>query len=128
MRISTFDFKSEYFRVFLMSEGRAEKEIDRHTLATSAAMQMLYWYVVVKREQNGKAKLLIYWSTYAHLWPQAVGSERNNEIVDISDRNDFPLNAWMCGLSLRDRIRCSAYLSLGRGSECVLLHILGISA
>ncbi|KAI3376265.1 hypothetical protein L3Q82_016773 [Scortum barcoo] len=57
--------------LFMTSEGKMEREIDRRIGAASAVMRSVYRTVVVKKELSRKAKLSIYRSIYAshpHLW------------------------------------------------------------
>lgn len=57
---------------------RSDQEIDRLISAVKAAMQLLYWTVVVKQEQCPQAKLLVYQLiyvltfTYGQLWSEII--------------------------------------------------------
>ncbi|KAK3510372.1 hypothetical protein QTP70_005671 [Hemibagrus guttatus] len=105
----------KYLGVLFTSEGRMDCEIDRRI---SAAMQFMYWSVVVKKELSRKAKLSIYQSiyvptlTYGHeLW---VMTKRVRSRIQAAEM--------VAGLSLRDRVRSSVTWE-ELGVEPLLLHI-----
>uniref|UniRef100_A0A669EXX2 Reverse transcriptase domain-containing protein n=1 Tax=Oreochromis niloticus TaxID=8128 RepID=A0A669EXX2_ORENI len=113
----------KYLGVLFASDGRREPEIDRRIGAAAAVMRTLHRSVVVKRELNVKAKLLIYRSiyvptlTYGHeLW---VVTERTRSRIQAAEMSFLRRVA---GLSLRDRVRSSA-IREGLRVEPLLLHI-----
>ena len=95
--------------VLFMNEVKMEWEIDRQIGAASAVMRTLYRSVVVKRELNQKAKLLIYRSifvptlTYGHkLW---VVTKRTRLRVQAAEMSFL---CRVAGQSFRDSVRSSA--------------------
>lgn len=56
--------KFKYLRVFFMSQGKTDHEINRQTGAVAAVMQPLHQIIEMKREPSPKAKLSIHQSIY----------------------------------------------------------------
>ncbi|KAK3537481.1 hypothetical protein QTP70_012107 [Hemibagrus guttatus] len=113
----------KYLGVLFTSEGRMDREIDRHIGAAAAVMRSMYWSVVVKKELSRKAKLSIYQSiyvptlTYGHeLW---VMTERVRSWIQAAEMSFLRRVA---GHSLRDRVRSSVTRE-ELGVEPLLLHI-----
>lgn len=76
--------------VLFRSEGRSERQINRRVGAAAAVFQLLYRYVVAKRELKQKAKISIYRSifipltTYGHgLW---FMNERTRRQIQAPER------------------------------------------
>lgn len=66
--------------------------MDRQFGAVSKALQELCQTILVTILVSQKAILSVYQSIYVPtLWPQAVGSDQKNRIVDTSMQNEFPL-------------------------------------
>ncbi|KAK3550319.1 hypothetical protein QTP86_024317 [Hemibagrus guttatus] len=113
----------KYLEVLFTSEGRMDREIDRHIGAAAAVMRSMYRSVVVKKELSRKAKLSIYQSiyvptlTYGHeLW---VMTERVRSRIQAAEMSFLRRVA---GRSLRDRVRSSVTRE-ELGVEPLLLHI-----
>ena len=108
----------KYLGVLSTSEGRMERVIDRWIGAVAAVMRS----VIMKKELNRKAKLLIYWSiyvptlTYGELW---VMTKRIKSRIQAAEMSFLRR---VVGRSLRDRVRSSIILE-ELGVEPLLLHI-----
>ncbi len=71
-----------YLGALFTSKGKMEHEINRWIGTMSAAMQTLYWIVIVKRVRS--ARFTDWYASNAQAWSWALGNDQKNKIMNTS--------------------------------------------